>query len=41
MSLSSFDDIKIIHLYNLLNEYAVENKIFAYFNIGVFKEEGL
>jgi len=41
MSLSSFDDIKIIHLYNLLNEYAVENKIFAYFNIGVFIEEGL
>lgn len=41
MNPSSFNDIKIIQLYNLLNKYAVENKIFAYFNVGAFEEEGL
>ncbi|HPT90646.1 MAG TPA: hypothetical protein PKW03_03730 [Acetivibrio sp.] len=41
MNLSNISDVKIIHLYSLLNEYAVENKIFAFCNIGAFIEEGL
>ncbi|NLD47733.1 MAG: hypothetical protein GX660_11115, partial [Clostridiaceae bacterium] len=38
---SGINDLKIIELYDLLNQYAVENNIFAFLNIGEFKEEGL
>lgn len=40
MNSSSVNDVRIIELHNLLNKYAVEKSIYAFFRIGDLKKEG-